>query len=372
MWGAGIAEMMFDSQDAINACERAKMDNMALSSRPQVVVYADRLVPGHNHLEIKAGKIWPVNQSEVSGQGKPIEFFVPECRLDQIKSVQQDSINFAQEQTAMPNFLMGVGGDGVHNRTLGGASMQFNAAITPLKGVVMNFENYLIIPLVQKMCDFYHQYDKTEAERGDYKVNAKGVSGLMAREVTAQRVAQVMQIAGQNPDWARRTNLDRVYNLMLKDSGLSSEGLVLPDEVVQQRMQQEEAQKAQMQMAVAQQESMIQQKQRAETAPKDALIEAMKQATESSLLKTILIKKVLEVEGLMDEEIMTAFQHEADLQSIKDHDSAELIGQAKAERQPQIVVNNHPAPPKSISVKRDANGNIIGYERVMAGEDENV
>ena len=330
IWGAGIAEFMFDSQDAINACERAKMDNMALSSRPQVIVNVDRLAAGTNALEIRAGKIWAVRESEITN-GKPVEFVVPECRLDQIKAVQMDTMSLSQEQTAMPNLLMGMGGEGIHNRTSTGASMQFNAAITPLKAVVFNIEQNLVIPLITNMAKFYTMFSKDESIKGDHRINARGSTGLMSREATSQKVAQFMQFASQNEEWAGRVDLAAVFKLMIKDSGLDDESIILPDSVYKQKQQQ--AQQQQMQMQQMQLQSANTPKPKAETSPKDAVLELAKDATPFPKLQLALINQAINMFGFNTPDIEQAINDSYQMAHLTHVDQAHEIGSNQAERE---------------------------------------
>lgn len=330
IWGAGVAEFMFDSQDAINACERAKMDNMALSSRPQVVVNTDRLAQGTNALEIRAGKIWAVRESEIS-QGKPVEFFVPECRLDQIKSVQQDAMAFSQEQTTIPNLLMGMGGEGTHNRTSSGASMQFNAAITPLKAVIFNIEQNLIIPLITSVAKFYAMFSQDPSIKGDYRVNARGVQGLMSREAVASKVSQFMQFAGQNPQWSERIDLDMVFKLMVKDSGLENENIVLPESTYQKKKQQDQQQQQQQQMQMIQAQN--QPKPKAETSPKDAVLELAKDATPFPKLQLALIGQAVQMFGIATPEISQALSESYDMEHLNQMDQAHEMATNQVDRE---------------------------------------
>lgn len=333
IWGAGVAEFMFDSQDAINACERAKMDNMALSSRPQVMVNVDRLAQGTNALEIRAGKIWPYRESEISN-GKPVDFFVPDCRLDQIKSVQQDAMQFAQEQTAMPNLLMGMGGEGIHNRTSTGASMQFNAAITPLKAVVFNIEQNLIIPLITSVAKFYAMFSNDPQIKGDYRVNARGVQGLMGREAVAQKVAQFMQFASQNPTWADRVDLTTVFKLMVKDSGLENENIIVADSVYeakekekQDQQNQQTQQQQQMQMQIANTP-----RPKAETSQKDAALELAKDASPYPKLQLALINQAIQLFQLSSPEVDAAMQDSLQMAHLNHLDNAHEMASNQVER----------------------------------------
>lgn len=331
IWGSGVAEHMFDSQDAINATERAKMDNMALINRPQVIVNVDRLKPGENPLEQRAGKVWTTRESEINN-GDAIKWQVPVNALNEIRAIQGDSMQLSQEQTALPNLLMGMGGEGTHNRTLGGASMQFNAAITPLKSVIFNVENFMIVPMITSHVRFHTLYSNDETIKGDYKVNARGVSGLMAREVLTQRLTQFMQVAGANPAWAEKIDMDRVFELLVRDSGMTDAHLTIPDEIVRQRKAEEESQKQTSVLEQIQAKGNMDAKLKAETAPKDALLEALKAAPQGSKTKMALIHETMQVFGILTPEVEEAINQDLQMADFVAKNQAHELGTMMQER----------------------------------------
>lgn len=316
IWGMGVAEMMFDSQDAINACERAKMDNMALTSRPQPVVYPDMLHPGHRDIEIRAGRIWVAERSEIQDQRKPVEFLNVPSTFTEVDAVQQRHFQFIQEQTGIPNALMGMGGQGTHNRTAEGATLQFNAAATALKTVIYNFETYLIVPITTAMAKFYQMFSDDPKIMGDYRINARGLQGLMARENLVGDLLQLVQIIGTVPQWAERTNLDRIFDLFMRAKGMTDQNIAIPSEVVaEQKMLAAQAQ-GEQELAMQEAQSQMQMKRRAETAPRDAMLEVLKQA-EPGPFKTEMLGKVLESYDLLDDAIKEALDTQKALEANK-------------------------------------------------------
>jgi len=320
IWGMGLPEMMFDSQDAVNATERAKMDNMALSSRPMCWINMDRIADGEQILELKAGKIIKLRESEINND-KPLEFFTPDCHMDVIQAVQDKSLALSQEQAAMPNMLMGLGGEGIHNRTSSGASMQFNSAITPLKSVVFNIENHLIIPMIECMARFYQLFSKDEQIKGNFKISARGTQGIMARETLLNTINTTVQVLAQTPIGAEKLDFDQIGELLVRYNDLVDCRIVLPDSVVNAKRKmvaEEEAQKE----ANSMQNQVTADKIRAETSPKDALLEMYKGAPDSSLSRLTLMKRVAEVYGFLDEELDQAIGFDEDSLNIQNLDGA--------------------------------------------------
>ena len=330
-WGVGIPEMMFDSQDGINACERAKYDNMALASGPQLIVDPSRIHLDQTPLEQAARKIWAIRTSEVNNMGDPIQFKSVECRFDQIQLVQDKALALSQEQTAIPNMLMGIGGDGVHNRTAEGATLQFNTASTPLKSVIFNFENHFVVPFISSVANMYRMFDTDPTIVGDTKIVATGLQGVMEKEALSADLLQFAQIAASNPIWAEKTDVGRIYDLMVRSKGLSTKGITIPSEVIAQQKMLEQQAKNQDQLAMEQEKARMEQKTRAETAPRDAMMEAMKNAPENSLLKLELNKKLMADCGLLDEKLMQAYEIEETKLHINNDAMARKLGNEVAQ-----------------------------------------
>lgn len=330
-WGVGIPEMMFDSQDGVNACERAKYDNMALASGPQLIVDPSRIHLDQTPLEQAARKIWAIRTSEVNNMGDPIQFKSVECRFDQIQLVQDKALALSQEQTAIPNMLMGIGGDGVHNRTAEGATLQFNTASTPLKSVIFNFENHFVVPFISSVANMYRMFDTDPTIVGDTKIVATGLQGVMEKEALSADLLQFAQIAASNPIWAEKTDVGRIYDLMVRSKGLSTKGITIPSEVIAQQKMLEQQAKNQDQLAMEQEKARMEQKTRAETAPRDAMMEAMKNAPDNSLLKLELNKKLMADCGLLDEKLMQAYEIEEAKLHINNDAMARKLGNEVAQ-----------------------------------------
>jgi len=347
MWGIGPAEMMFDAQDAINGCERSIMDNMAICSGPQVTVDLDQLADPSSILEIKPRKFWAV-RSKVGATTEAIKFWVPDCRIAEILEVQRNEERLSQEQTGLPNFLMGQPQQGTHNRTLGGANLQFNTALTPLKSVVYNIENNLIVPLIRKYIRFFQMFSKDPLIKGNFKVNVNGVKGLLARESLIQSMGDLMQALQGMPDQMKRMKMSNFFDSYMRYSGLVHEDLVYSDAEYQQLMQkeQEEAQKNQAYSAGIQASVQATPKMRAEIPLKDVIVELVKCSPENSDLRLAymdFLNKALQIET---PELKQAMEEQKQIHHMQNlnmaHESGHMIAQREHEPLPNQL-KEHPA-----------------------------
>lgn len=332
IFGVGIPEMMFDSQDAINATERAKMDNLAMSSGPLLEVNEDRLQPGQDILAIQPRMVIRTRESEIPSNDPAVRATLIPNNVQIIQAVQDRAFMWADEQTSVPRFLAGGGGEGVHNRTLGGASLQFNAAMNPTKAIVFNFENNLIIPMIEDMVRFYKKFSRDPLISGDFKVDTKSVQGIMAREVILQQIGTFLGIMSQNPDMAKRLDYDRVGEIITRYMGLVDAKLVLPDSVVQER----EQKAAENQANIERENMQFQAKIKAEPGPKEAALTLLQQAPEGSHVKLAMWGEVATAYGFMSEPVEAALE--------QDEAAYHMAGQA-AEAERSALIEPNAAPP---------------------------
>ena len=308
--GVGVPEAMFDSQDSVNACERGKINNLAFAVKPMMVVQTDRLDPRMKNLEIKAGTLWPVISGEVN-RGDPIKEIQVNMHLSEIDGVQQVSKSFSSEETGIPNFLQGMGGEGVHNRTEGGARLQFDNALNSIKTNVFNYENFFFVPLIRKCADIFLKYDKGLKIRSDVRVIATGVQGMIAKENLAADVLQFSQIASASPLWAKQLDPQKMFDAIARGRGMTLDQITLPDEIIQQRDIQ--AQALQDASVEANANAQAQAKVKAETSPVDTVIDAMTRAPQGSQMQVTLIRDALKMKGVLTPETDAAIQNQLQL-----------------------------------------------------------
>ncbi len=350
IWGVGVAEMMFDQHDGIQGCERALMDAMAMSIAPQMVVDVDQLADPLTVLEIRPRKIWGI-RGKVGVSQKPIDFFLPEYNFQAMLQVQQNEERLADEQTGLPKFLNGSQ-EGAHNRTLGGANLQWNNSLTTLKTAVYNIETNYIVPSVQKKIRFFQKFSKDPAIKGSYRVTAHGVRGLLARESLIESMQLLLQNVGNLPDQAKRIKMTNFFNSYFRYSGLTSEDLVYSDSEFL-KIQQEEALEAQKNAAYQsgiQASVQAQPKLRAEMPLKDAVIELVKEAPENSPLRLAYMKLANDIYNINTPEISGAMAEEDQMAHMGNVNEAHQIGHEMGNRPFEPAHNpfeKHPhlAPP---------------------------
>lgn len=343
LWGCGVAEAIFDSQDAIDACERAMFDNMAYScAGPLTEVNVNRLADKKDVLNIGPRAVIRTIDSEYKGEGagRAVNFQIIPSNTAELLNAKSQILQLVQEQTGIPNVLMGQGGAGIHDRTSSGAYLQFNNAITPIKGLIMRLENSVIVPMLHKMKEFFDTMPGYKKIQGDFKINPSGVSGLVAREVATNKFNMIMTNAAQFPQLAEGIDLGRVVEGIMRGTGLLHEKITYtPAEIAQKRQEEAmaKAQAAAMETeAVGMAQANVENKQRAETSKVDTLLQAMDALADkgnNSPLKLELIRHALIAKGMMTDELDQAIENEMEYSNVLRSDEVNALGVERATRE---------------------------------------
>ena len=191
-WGRGVCEKGYNSQKALDAELRARIDALALTVHPMMAMDATRLPRGARP-EIKAGKIILTN-------GNPSEVLQP------FNFGQVNQITFAQAaelqkmvQTATGAIdSAGIPGSINGEATAAGISMSLGAIIKRHKRTLINFQESFLIPFVSKAAYRYMQFEPEIYPVADYQFEVSSSLGIIAREYEVTQLVQLLQTMGQD------------------------------------------------------------------------------------------------------------------------------------------------------------------------------
>jgi hypothetical protein len=376
LWGRGVPEKMADPQAIINGSARAMVENMGMISGPQMIVDVNRLVPGTKYDQIQPWGIWPVKNMEGSSQ-VPVQFVKIESMLTELKVIQDIFRNFVQEVTSMPDMTSGIAGQGQHNRTMGGMSMLFGAADSYTRGVIFNIDNYLTKQMIRAYYDWEMQYHPDKTIKGDMVIEASGVSGVLAKEVASQRLAELMQALGQIPGGTDYINMPELLKEVFRGLDMSNDSVILSDPEVDNMRQQRQQAEVEKQGQMAQAQNLP--KPKAETTPTDVLLQVLTATDPTSAVYPNMYAKLLDAIGQLDPQSEAALnimktkvtlenQAFADEQQLKAMTAdIELASKMASLNQgggmlpPDVHAPAPAAPqPKNIAINRDSTGQLPG------------
>jgi len=197
LYGNGIPALANDLTDVINATLRALVNNIAISSGPQVWFDEELMSPTQDD-SLYPWKIWkfigdPANPSRV-----PINFYQPASNAQELMAVIDKFSVMLDDVSTIPRYLTGSGPAGGAGRTASGLSMLINNANKTLQNVADNIDNDVFSPLLEMLYDFVMLTDKTGMLRGDETIVVDGVRQAAKQEQDVTKQLQFLQMVS-NP-----------------------------------------------------------------------------------------------------------------------------------------------------------------------------
>ena len=186
-WGRGVCEKGYNSQKALDAELRARIDALSLTVHPMLAVDATRMPRGAKP-EVRPGKM-------ILTSGDPREILQPFNfgQVSQITFAQASALQQMVQQSTGAVDSAGISGSVNGEATAAGISMSLGAIIKRHKRTLINFQQSFLIPFVKKAAYRYMQFDPEGYPVADYKFNASSSLGIMAREYEVTQLVQLLQ-----------------------------------------------------------------------------------------------------------------------------------------------------------------------------------
>ena len=186
-WGRGVCEKGYNSQKALDAELRARIDALALTVHPMLAMDASRM-PRGSKPEIRAGKVILTN-------GNPSEILQP-FNFGQVQNITFNQAAALQQMVQTATGAVdsaGMAGQVNQQSTAAGISMSLGAIIKRHKRTLINFQESFIIPLVTKAAHRYMQFEPETYPVADYKFDVSSSLGIIAREYEVTQLVQLLQ-----------------------------------------------------------------------------------------------------------------------------------------------------------------------------------
>ena len=250
-WGKGVCELMQDIQNICNAACRALVNNLGISSGPQIVINdINRLPPGEDIEALSPWKIWQL-QNPMNSTVPGIDFFQPNSNAGELLTVYDKFSTLADEYTGIPSYISGdisVTGAG---RTSQGLQMLMNSAAKGIKKVISRIGRDVVHDVVRRMYEWNMMYDEDDSIKGDCKIEAVGILGLIMQDQLLGRRIQFLDMTGRNPldmEVVGKQQRANVWREIATSLDMPKDSAVKTD----QELAQDEMQKMAVQRAMAQ------------------------------------------------------------------------------------------------------------------------
>lgn len=246
IYGEGIASIMRDVQELVNASFRGMLDNAAISAGPQIEANLDLLPEDEDPTDIRPFKVW-------LRSGNIADAAAPAIRVHDLKSTTSEFLQMSEaiekygdEVTTIPRYMWGDNPGSGAGRTASGLSMMMGSANITIKDQVKNFDDGITKPFITSMYHWNMQFNEDESIKGDYEIVATGSSSLIAKEVYANSLMQFANIAG-GEIYAPYIKHGEVLRSLVKVLDLDDKGLVKTRQEVEIERQQQAQQEAELQ-----------------------------------------------------------------------------------------------------------------------------
>lgn len=190
-WGRGVAEKGYNSQKALDASMRARIDGLALTVHPMMGVDSTRMPRGFR-FAVQPGRT-------VLTTGNPDEVLRP------VKFGNMDPNQFTQTSELERMVSMSTGGFDTaapvevnnRNETASGMSMMLGGFVKRSKRTIRNIENEFIVPMVTKVSRLYMQFAPERYPATDVTFQAMAALGTMARELEQNQFTAMLSSVQQ-------------------------------------------------------------------------------------------------------------------------------------------------------------------------------
>jgi|TARA_B110000263_G_C15311512_1_gene513613 hypothetical protein len=199
-WGKGIPEVIADVQSICNAAARALVNNMGISSGPQVEVNLERIPPNEDITQMHPWKIWQVTNDPLGASAPAVRFTQPEDNATTLMQVYEKFSALADDHSGIPSYISGdlnVHGAG---RTASGLSMLMGSAGKGIRQVVMHIDSDVIKKIVHRQFVYNMRYDPDESIKGDVEIIARGAINLAVKETVNVRRIEFLQATANEID----------------------------------------------------------------------------------------------------------------------------------------------------------------------------
>ncbi len=201
IWGYGLVDILADITSVCNTTMRSIVNNLSISSGPQVVINIDRLADTEDGNTLYPWKRWHVIDDPLGNNKEdPITFFQPQSNVGELMQVYEKFSNMADEASALPKYLTGSGAPGGAGRTASGLAMLMDNASKVMQNVAANVDDDILTPLIEGLYEMVMLSDAGPRLKGDETIVVKGVTVAVQKETDRMRKLEFLQMTANEFD----------------------------------------------------------------------------------------------------------------------------------------------------------------------------
>lgn len=230
--GDGIAQRLRDIERAYISCLQYLMRNAANASAPLCEADYRRLSKYMTDEDL--GHVVPglmyLSESDTANNSPALRFFNIPSNIPAYAQLMEMFMQLADRVSNIPASLHGEAVGSGAMRTFRGMSMLQGNATKALHAAVTNLSNGIFMPLGTNLYNTNMLYAKDSDVKGDSQILAKGVEGLLQKEMEKQSAMELLQVVGAvGAQLGQTVNLGGVVSWAVQKL-VSSMGV--PDDIV--------------------------------------------------------------------------------------------------------------------------------------------
>lgn len=260
VFGFGPADVLASDQYAVNQTWHAVMLNAMMSAGLQVGVVPGKMVPAKPGESVDVSCLKPktwLMSDEVQDIKQVLTFTEAPNHTQALMAVYERAKLNALEHTLLPQFQEGA--PTMAAKTASGLAMLMNSANIVQRDLAKAFDDEITLPALTALHRWYLLNGDDPDAKGDTKIIPKGESHLLIKDVQAQHVQILTQLA-MDPRFAPYFDVYELLQLNLKVLTLPVEGILRDRAIVEEEQKKQAEQgpqdpetlKAQLQMQTVQ------------------------------------------------------------------------------------------------------------------------
>ena len=231
--GYGIPYLMKSQQSVTNAAWRMLMDNMGVTSGPQIVMKRGAVTPADGQWTLTPRKFWYLTDDSID-VNKVFASFQFDNHQAQLSAVIDMAEKIADQETATP--MMAQGQQGSAPETVGGMQLLMNNSNVVLRRLVKQFDDYVTKPHIRRYYDYNMAYSEKDEIKGDFQVDARGSSALIIRDIQNQAFTNLLAMGG-NPAYGPLIDQKKLFEKALRAQHIDPRDVMLTDEQIEANRQ---------------------------------------------------------------------------------------------------------------------------------------
>jgi hypothetical protein len=197
-YGYGIPRMMIWLQGIVTGAWRSMMDNAGDSSGSMVVM-SKSLYPADGIWEIGGKKLF-ITEDDLEDARKAFAMFQMANVQPQLQNIIELALRFVDLETSLPTIFQAEAQE--IPETLGATNIMVDSSNVGLRHRVKLFDDRVTDPHMTRYYAWNMLYNDDDEIKGDFSVDARGVSVLLEKDQQAQLLLQVFGLKG-DPDIER-------------------------------------------------------------------------------------------------------------------------------------------------------------------------